>query len=107
MADGDLTCVHAAAGLCPRCRADHDEDPGAWLEYGDHPAGLERWRRLLEEIAADAAPAAREGARARLDDLDEVLRALAAGAAHAGVRAWAGRLLRGGHAGAETKGPDA
>jgi hypothetical protein len=94
MADGDLTCIHAAAGLCKSCRAQYDEDPGAFVEYGDHPAGLGRWRRLLEEIAAGATRASREGARASLDDLDDLLRALAAGAAHAGVRAWAGRLLQ-------------
>lgn len=52
----DITCVHAAAGLCPQCRADFDEDPQAYLEYGDHPAGLERYRALLEEMAQRPEP---------------------------------------------------
>lgn len=49
-----MTCIHAAAGLCPACQAEYDYDPGAYLEYGDHPAGLANWRALWEEIAYDA-----------------------------------------------------
>jgi hypothetical protein len=51
-------CVHGdGTGLCPGCRADHDEDPAAWLEFGDHPAGIARWAAEQEQIARDAAAA--------------------------------------------------
>jgi hypothetical protein len=49
----DLTCVHSIAGLCPACQAEYDEDALAFLEFGAHPAGLRRYRELLDEIAAD------------------------------------------------------
>ena len=49
-----MTCIHATAGLCPACQAEYDYDPDAYLEYGDHPAGLARWRALQEDIAHDA-----------------------------------------------------
>jgi len=45
----DLTCIHAP-GLCPKCREEYDEDPTAWLEFGDYPEGIARWQRLQEEI---------------------------------------------------------
>lgn len=60
-----LTCVHAAAGLCPACLADYEEDPLAWLEYGDHPSGVRRSAELAAELAAEVAqtpPAARPAA---------------------------------------------
>ena len=56
---GELTCNHNAAaglpGLCPQCTADEAEDPGAFAEFGPHPAGEANWKRLNEEIAADQA----------------------------------------------------
>ncbi len=48
-----ITCIHATAGLCPKCQADYDADPLAYLEYGDHPAGIANWRALQEEMAAN------------------------------------------------------
>jgi len=49
-------CIHGdGKTLCPDCQAGYDVDPEAYDEYGDHPAGLERWRALQEEIARDAA----------------------------------------------------
>ncbi len=50
-----LTCIHADLGLCEHCQAEYDENPAEYLEYGDHPAGIERWRELTAEIAADRA----------------------------------------------------
>jgi hypothetical protein len=47
------TCIHAAHGLCERCQDEYDEDPDAYLEYGDYLDGLERWRKLQAEIAAE------------------------------------------------------
>lgn len=45
-------CIHATdtAPLCPECLADATEDPLAWEEYGNHTAGLERWRELQREM---------------------------------------------------------
>ena len=44
-----LTCIHqqqaGATGLCRRCQDDYDEDPDAWWEFGDHPAGIARWQK--------------------------------------------------------------
>lgn len=51
----DLNCIHAESGLCPNCRADYEEDPGAWLEFGRNPQGIANWQALQEEIAADQA----------------------------------------------------
>src|SRR5262249_53714744 len=51
------TCIHAARGPCPACQAEYDEDPQAYLEYGDHPQGLANWRALQAEMAAGAAEA--------------------------------------------------
>lgn len=63
-----MTCIHhlraGADGLCPACRADYDEDPAAWLEYGDHADGLNRWYGLLDEMARR--PPEREGGDAAL-----------------------------------------
>lgn len=49
-----MTCIHAATDLCPACQATYAADPGAYLEYGDHHAGIARWRALQEDIAHDA-----------------------------------------------------
>jgi hypothetical protein len=49
-----LTCVHmpeGIAGLCPVCAEEWEEDPAAYVEMGDHPAGLRRWQELQEEMA--------------------------------------------------------
>ena len=48
----DLTCIHAPHGLCELCRAAYDEDPAAYLEFGDHPEGLRRWREEQEAMRA-------------------------------------------------------
>lgn len=50
-----LTCIHSTAGLCPACQADYDEDPAAWLEFGDHPEGIARWKAEQERIDRNAA----------------------------------------------------
>jgi len=50
-----MTCIHSTTGLCPDCQANHDEDPTAWMEYGNHPDGIARWKALQEEMAAEAA----------------------------------------------------
>jgi hypothetical protein len=63
-----ITCVHVAAGLCKSCQAEYDEDPSAYWEYGDHPAGLARWRDLCAEIAAEVA-----SMNARIADDGEIL----------------------------------
>lgn len=53
-----ITCIHneeiGLPGLCPSCQEDHDEDPLAWLEYGDHTQGIANWRRLQEEMDREA-----------------------------------------------------
>jgi hypothetical protein len=44
------TCDHQRAkgltGLCGECRAEYDEDPGAYEEFGHHPAGERNWADL-------------------------------------------------------------
>jgi hypothetical protein len=45
-----VSCSHRAAGLCDACLRDYLEDPIAWLEYGDHPAGRANWERLRAEM---------------------------------------------------------
>src|SRR5262245_30822344 len=45
-----LTCVYAVRGLYPECRAEFNEDPEAYIEFGNHPAGIERYRALLNEL---------------------------------------------------------
>jgi hypothetical protein len=61
-----ITCIHAEQGLCPGCQEAWEADPQAFLEYGDHPDGLERWRALQAELldgaAADRAAEARRAA---------------------------------------------
>lgn len=39
--------------ICDACRADHDEDPDAWMEFGDHPDGAANWEREEKLILAD------------------------------------------------------
>lgn len=51
-----LTCIHAESGLCPACQAEYDEDPRAYLEFGDHPQGIANWKALQEEMAAEPEP---------------------------------------------------
>lgn len=48
-----MTCIHADKGLCPACQAEHDGDPMAYWEFGDHPEGIARWQALRAEIAAE------------------------------------------------------
>ena len=55
-------CIHGdGKSLCESCQEGYDIDPSAYWEYGDHPAGLERWKALQEEIAASAAESLRKG----------------------------------------------
>lgn len=58
-----LTCLHASAGLCPACLDESLSDPDAWFEFGNHPAGLARWRRLEDEISQE---------RVNLDDFPDL-----------------------------------
>jgi ferredoxin len=52
-------CIHAdGKSLCAGCQECYDVDPDAYWEFGDHPAGLERWKREQELIAASAAESA-------------------------------------------------
>ena len=64
-----ICCIHATTNqrLCPKCEAEYLYDPIAWLEYGDHPAGLEAQQRLRDEHAAMAAEVA---TRVPVDDSD-------------------------------------
>lgn len=49
-------CIHGdGRTLCADCQADYEYDPESYIEYGDHPAGLARYREMMEEIAKDAA----------------------------------------------------
>ncbi len=48
-----MTCIHRQHGLCPDCQEEHDADPGAWLEFGRHVAGIARWEKFEAELAAD------------------------------------------------------
>ena len=45
-----MNCIHNAIGLCDACQAEHDEDPIAWIEFGQHEAGIENWHRLQVEM---------------------------------------------------------
>jgi hypothetical protein len=56
----NLTCIHQSHGLCRRCQRDFDEDPVAWLEFGNHPEGLANLAALEAELAAEAAAYRRE-----------------------------------------------
>lgn len=49
-------CIHAKEGeqLCEACEEAFEEDPGAYLEYGDHPEGLRRWQELQTELDYEA-----------------------------------------------------
>jgi hypothetical protein len=45
-------CIHGdGKSLCPACQEAWDTDPESYLEYGDHPAGIQRWHELCEEMA--------------------------------------------------------
>ncbi len=52
-----VPCIHSHDGrsLCAACQEEYDIDPSAYDEFGQHPAGIENFRHLEEEIAADAA----------------------------------------------------
>lgn len=43
-------CIHSDTGLCPDCRAEFDEDPDAWWEFGAHPQGIENTKRLETDM---------------------------------------------------------
>lgn len=58
-----ITCIHSESGLCPACQEDFDADPEAWFEFGDHPAGIERWEALQAEIREGLADEARQAGR--------------------------------------------
>jgi hypothetical protein len=45
-----LHCIHQEHGLCASCRAEYDEDPTAWLEYGEHEEGVQRWEEAEEAM---------------------------------------------------------
>lgn len=47
-----MNCIHQEAGLCPECQEDYDADPEAWHEFGQHPQGIENWKRLQAEMEA-------------------------------------------------------
>ena len=47
-----MTCIHCEYGLCQLCQELHDEDPGAWREYGYHPAGIANAKALKEWMEA-------------------------------------------------------
>lgn len=52
--ESGLTCIHMpepGEGLCPDCQADYEDDPQSWHEFGDHPAGIERWKELEADLA--------------------------------------------------------
>lgn len=68
-----MHCIHTAgAGLCPACQEAFDEDPGAWLEYGDHEQGIANWKALLAELDAPRFPVdAATNAELILDRLDD------------------------------------
>ena len=51
-----ITCIHQPAGecgLCEQCAEDYAVDPTAWLEYGDHPAGIANAQREWDLIEGD------------------------------------------------------
>lgn len=45
-----LTCIHMTSGMCDACMGEYREDPSAWIEYGNHVAGLKRWEELRVEM---------------------------------------------------------
>lgn len=52
----DLTCIHQFRGLCECCQADYDEDPAAWVEFGNHPRGIANWEALRAELLGEGPP---------------------------------------------------
>jgi len=48
-------CIHCTDGLCKKCQAEYDEDPSAWLEYGQHEQGERNWKQRHELMGEDAA----------------------------------------------------
>ena len=47
-----MTCIHTDDGLCPSCQEEYDEDPGSWLEFGQHAQGIANWKVFMEEMHA-------------------------------------------------------
>lgn len=45
-------CVHSPDGicLCECCQESYDEDPQAYIEFGDHPQGIANWQALQDEM---------------------------------------------------------
>jgi hypothetical protein len=48
-----ITCIHAQHGLCPKCQADYDQDPQAYVEFGQHPQGEANWRQERDQMLID------------------------------------------------------
>lgn len=48
-----MTCIHQPKGLCPACEQEYQIDPDAWIEFGDHPDGIQRWKDLQAEMEQD------------------------------------------------------
>lgn len=50
-----ITCIHVVdgVGLCQQCADDYDEDPTAYMEFGDHPDGVKRWQEEQARIDAE------------------------------------------------------
>ncbi len=45
-------CLHNEGnGLCPECQDEYDEDPSAYIEFGNHPAGIANWMDLRAKMA--------------------------------------------------------
>lgn len=54
-------CIHGdGQSLCQSCREQYEYDAESYIEVGDHPEGLARWREIQEGIAADAERARNE-----------------------------------------------
>lgn len=48
-----VECIQVERGpdgprLCDKCWAEYLEDPTAYIDYGDHPAGIARWAEVEE-----------------------------------------------------------
>jgi len=47
-------CIHTnGIGLCLDCQTAYDDDPLAYIEFGDHPEGIRRWQELQAEMEAE------------------------------------------------------
>lgn len=52
-----VTCIHFKAtpvpgshNLCSNCLAAYQDDPESYLEFGDHPDGIQNWLDLEAEM---------------------------------------------------------